>query len=82
MRRHFVRSVFILRPFLFFFLLTQHRQIGDDAPEEGWVAVPNTSGLMKEVRENKVKSREETEELLETEDIQHLGDITDEVSFL
>ena len=37
---------------------------------------------MKEVRENKVKSREEIEELLETEDVQHLGDITDEVSFL
>lgn len=44
------------------------------------MAVPNTSGLVKEVHESKVKSREETEELLETEDVQHLGDITDEVS--
>lgn len=57
----------------------QHRQIGDDKPE-GWVAVPNSVGLIKEVKENKVKSREETEELLETEDVQHLGDITDDVS--
>lgn len=44
------------------------------------MAVPNSSGLVKEVRENKVKSREETEERLETEDVKHLGDITDEVS--
>lgn len=61
-------------------MLPQHRQIGDDAPGEGWVAVPNSIGLVKEVRENKIKSREETEERLEIEDVQHLGDITDEVS--
>lgn len=62
-----------------FFILLQHRQIGDDKPE-GWVPVPNSVGLVKEVKENKEKSREETEELLETEDVQHLGDITDDVS--
>lgn len=63
-------------------LFSQHRQVGDDEPGEGWVAVPNATGLVKEVRENKVKSREETEERLETEDVKHLGDITDEVCFL
>lgn len=35
---------------------------------------------MKEVKEKKVRSREETEEFLETEDVQHLGDISDDVS--
>lgn len=59
--------------------LLQHRQIGDDEPE-GWVVVPNSAGLVKQIKENKVKSREETEERLETENVQHLGDITDDVS--
>lgn len=44
------------------------------------VAVPNSDGIVREVKERKVTSREETEEVKETEDIQHLGDITDEVN--
>lgn len=36
---------------------------------------------MKEVKERRVLSREEIEETRETEDVKHLGDITDEVSF-
>lgn len=44
------------------------------------MAVPGPGGLVKEVKEKTVKSREETEERLETEDVQHLGDISDEVS--
>ncbi|KAG8231728.1 hypothetical protein J437_LFUL013192 [Ladona fulva] len=36
------------------------------------------SVLVREVRERKVKTREEIEEVKETEDVVHLGDITDE----
>lgn len=39
----------------------------------------NGATVLKEVKEHRVLSREETEETRETEDIQHLGDITDEV---
>ncbi|XP_044730868.1 putative uncharacterized protein DDB_G0291812 isoform X2 [Chrysoperla carnea] len=38
----------------------------------------NGATVLKEVKEHRVLSREETEETRETEDIQHLGDITDE----
>lgn len=69
------------------FCLLQHRQLGDDEADggrvglkEGWVAVPGQGGVVKEVKERTVKSREEKEERLETEDVQHLGDISDEVS--
>lgn len=71
------------------------RKLGDDEPDgplavEGgdsnviaeksnWVSVPNPDGVVREVKERKVISREETEEVKETEDVQHLGDITDEV---
>lgn len=51
--------------------------VGD---REGWVAVPGHDGLVKEVKERTVKTREEKEERLETEDVQHLGDISDQVS--
>lgn len=61
---------------------TEHRQIGDKPGEEedknGWVAVPGQEGLVKEVREKNVRSREEKEERLETEDVQHFGDISDD----
>ncbi|KAG8285158.1 hypothetical protein J6590_086240 [Homalodisca vitripennis] len=57
----------------------EHRHLGDDEPDgEGWVAVPGQGGVVKEVKERTVKSREEKEERLETEDVQHLGDISDE----
>lgn len=35
--------------------------------------------LLKEVREKKINSREEKEELVETEDVVHLGNISDKV---
>lgn len=59
---------------------TEHRTHGDDPPsaDEGWVAVPGPGGMVREVKEKKVRSREEKEERQETEDIHHLGDITDE----
>lgn len=50
------------------------------AEKSNWVAVANPDGVVREVKERKVISREETEEVKETEDVQHLGDITDEVS--
>ncbi|VEN62813.1 unnamed protein product, partial [Callosobruchus maculatus] len=39
--------------------------------------VTNPEGIVREVKERRVVSREETEEVKETEDVQHLGDITD-----
>ncbi|GAB0097062.1 zinc finger CCCH domain-containing protein 13 isoform X1 [Sergentomyia squamirostris] len=38
-----------------------------------------SGGVVREVKEKKIVSREEKEELLETEDVQHLGDFSDEV---
>lgn len=71
---------------------TELRKLGDDevdgpkaledgAEKSNWVAVPNSDGVVREVKERRVVSREETEEVKETEDVQHLGDITDEVRF-
>ncbi|XP_075220307.1 chascon isoform X2 [Lycorma delicatula] len=61
---------------------TEHRQVGDKPGEEDgtgeWVAVPGQDGLIKEVREKNVRSREEKEERVETEDVQHFGDISDD----
>ncbi|XP_030754157.1 serine/arginine repetitive matrix protein 1 isoform X2 [Sitophilus oryzae] len=70
---------------------TELRKLGDDEVDGGpsaiegpeadkskWVAVPNSDGVVREVKERRVVSREETEEVKETEDVQHLGDITDE----
>lgn len=53
----------------------------DSREKSNWVAVPNSDGVVREVKERRVLSREETEEVKETEDVQHLGDITDEVRF-
>lgn len=53
---------------------------GELVERSNWVVVPNPDGVVREVNEKKVISREETEEVKETEDIQHLGDISDEVS--
>lgn len=73
----------------------QLRKLGDDEDDQkaleglpdgtiveksNWVAVANPDGVVREVKERRVVSREETEEVKETEDVQHLGDITDEVS--
>lgn len=70
---------------------TELRKLGDDevdhplAVEGGskngkrnWVVTTNPDGLVREVKEKRVLSREETEEIKETEDVQHFGDITDE----
>lgn len=38
-------------------------------------------GLVREVKEKQVVSREEVNELLETEDVQNFGDFSDEVRF-
>ncbi|XP_072394305.1 uncharacterized protein chas isoform X3 [Diabrotica undecimpunctata] len=48
------------------------------AGQSNWVSVPNPDGIVREVKERKIISREETEEVKETEDVQHYGDITDE----
>lgn len=44
------------------------------------VTAARPDGLVREVKTNKVVSREEIEERLETENVQHLGDFSDEVS--
>lgn len=54
----------------------------DNAPE-GYARVlvsRPADGLVREVKTNKMVSREETDELLETEAVRHLGDFSDEVS--
>ncbi|XP_060836678.1 uncharacterized protein LOC132919268 isoform X3 [Rhopalosiphum padi] len=63
---------------------TEHRQLGDEGDGENTkevvVRISSLEGnpsLLKEVREKKIKSREEKEELVETEDVVHLGDISD-----
>ncbi|CAH0564775.1 unnamed protein product [Brassicogethes aeneus] len=50
----------------------------DKTSTSKWVPVANPDGVVREVKERRVVSREETEEVKETEDVQHLGDITDE----
>ncbi|KAL1132497.1 hypothetical protein AAG570_010452 [Ranatra chinensis] len=46
---------------------------------EGWAATgAGEPALLTEVREKKVTTREETQETVETEDVKHLGDISDE----
>lgn len=51
----------------------------DEVDKSNWVATSNPDGIVREVKERRVVSREETEEIKETEDVHHLGDITDEV---
>lgn len=77
-------------------MLFQLRKLGDDGDKQKaiqsgvtgdvvtdrskWVVVPNPDGVVREVTEKRIVSREETEDVKEVEDVQHLGDITDEVS--
>ncbi|KAK6625217.1 hypothetical protein RUM43_005508 [Polyplax serrata] len=56
----------------------QHRTLGDDSGSEKWVPITTPAGHLKEIQEKTVKTREETEERTETENVQHLGDISDE----
>ena len=59
---------------------------GDDdgtavAIPDGWVAVPGAV-IVREKQEKKSNIRDETDERLETEEIHHLGPLTNEVSTL
>lgn len=64
----------------------EHQGESRDAPDgvlvgadgSRWVATANPDGIVREVKERRVLSREETEEVKETEDVQHYGDITDQ----
>lgn len=47
---------------------------------ERTVLAPRADGLVREMKTNKVVSREEIQERTETEDVKHFGDFTDEVS--
>jgi hypothetical protein len=63
------------------YFFQQHRTTGDEPPGEGWLALPmEGDNLVKEVRERTVLSKEEQRELLETEDVKVLGDLSDQVS--
>jgi hypothetical protein len=44
------------------------------------IAAVRDDGLIREVKENRVVSREDTIELTEVEDVRHLGDFSDAVS--
>lgn len=44
------------------------------------VLAPNADGLVREMKTQKVISREQVQERTETEDVKHFGDFTDEVS--
>ncbi|XP_063974929.1 serine/arginine repetitive matrix protein 2 isoform X1 [Diachasmimorpha longicaudata] len=60
---------------------TQERKTNGDEPKKlDWEAPTTAAGpvVQKELNETIVRSREETEELLETEDRRQFGDITDE----
>ncbi|XP_045477494.1 serine/arginine repetitive matrix protein 1 isoform X2 [Harmonia axyridis] len=72
---------------------TELRKLGDDeidgplavegnqdnaVSKRNWVVTANPDGVVREVNEKRVLTREETDEVKETEDIQHFGDITDE----
>ncbi|XP_014244119.1 uncharacterized protein LOC106663643 isoform X2 [Cimex lectularius] len=54
---------------------TEHHDIGDGVGSE-WVTTSDPA-VLTEVREKKVTTREETNETVETEDVKHLGDISD-----
>lgn len=49
-------------------------------PPEGWVAIPGAV-IVREKHEKKSNTRDETNERLETEEVHHLGPITNEVRF-
>lgn len=58
----------------------QRRTTGDEPQEVEWPAGGKGGGIVqKELNETVVRSREEIDERLETEDRQQLGDISDEV---
>lgn len=58
--------------------------IYDDGKTNGnkKVLAPRADGLVREMKTQKVVSREEVQERTETEDVKHFGDFSDEVSSL
>lgn len=44
-----------------------------------WVSVANPDGKVREIKEKRVLTHQETDEVKEIEERQHFGDITDEV---
>ncbi|CAB3370186.1 Hypothetical predicted protein [Cloeon dipterum] len=58
---------------------TEHKTTGDEPPGEGWVALPvEGDGLVREVRERTVHSNEQKRHVRETEQLQTLGDLSDQ----
>uniref|UniRef100_A0A1B0DHE9 Uncharacterized protein n=1 Tax=Phlebotomus papatasi TaxID=29031 RepID=A0A1B0DHE9_PHLPP len=71
---------------------TERKDLGEDEPSGEVVGAidmgrksisllghpASPDGVVREVKEKKIVSREEKEELLETEDVKHLGDFSDE----
>ncbi|XP_077291220.1 chascon isoform X2 [Arctopsyche grandis] len=51
---------------------------GDLVAKAKWVPVANPDGKVREIKEKRVLTHEETDEIKETEERQHYGDITDE----
>lgn len=47
--------------------------------KSSWVPVANADGKVREVKEKRVLTHEETDEIKEVEERRHFGDITDEV---
>ncbi|XP_059474957.1 serine/arginine repetitive matrix protein 2 isoform X2 [Neocloeon triangulifer] len=58
---------------------TEHKTTGDEPPGEGWVALPlEGDGLVREVRERTVHSNEQQKHIRETEQLQTLGDLSEQ----
>lgn len=49
-------------------------------PPEGWVAIPGAV-IVREKHEKKSNTRDEIDERLETEEVHHLGHLTNQVSY-
>ncbi len=67
----------------YFLKFQQHKQHGDE-PDlgEGWVAIESVpeDAVVKESNERKITTHDEVEDILETEEVKHLGDVTSQVS--
>lgn len=58
----------------------QSNELANLSPGIVRAIVQKPDGLVREINTNTIISREEVDELLETEDIKHLGDFSDQVS--
>lgn len=69
--------------FRLFAMSQQKLTHGDDMEgKEGWVvveALPDEA-VVKETNERKVTTHDEVEDILETEEVQHYGDVSNDVS--